>query len=163
LPIDYSRGILNQLWVLKYTQEEYIQYINEPKHLINPVRDAKLFDSWYLEMLTKTPWFLVPIIWLPVAFYFLLQSENGIFNDLLMIGFGLGAWTLVEYVLHRFLFHGEDYWLPAGNVPSTIHFLVHGIHHAFPQDRYRLVFPPLPAYILFIFMVTPLCNMLIPT
>jgi len=28
--------------------------------------------------------------------------------------------------------------------------MIHGIHHAFPQDRYRIVFPPIPGN-LFIF------------
>jgi sterol desaturase/sphingolipid hydroxylase (fatty acid hydroxylase superfamily) len=25
----------------------------------------------------------------------------------------------------------------------VLHFLVHGIHHAFPNDHYRIVFPPI--------------------
>lgn len=61
-----------------------------------------------------------------------------------------------EYLLHRFLFHGEHSWMM--NVPHNkyfyvIHFSIHGIHHAFPQDRYRIVMPPFLAgiYLNFIF------------
>lgn len=61
---------------------------------------------------------------------------------------------------HRFLFHGEDYWMkyvPNNKEIRTFHFLIHGIHHAFPMDRYRLVFPPLPGFILMeIFFGSPL-------
>lgn len=28
----------------------------------------------------------------------------------------------------------------------VVHFLVHGIHHAFPNDHYRIVFPPILGY-----------------
>jgi len=50
-------------------------------------------------------------------------------------------WTLSEYVLHRFVFHYDDS-LPDNRVALFLHFLLHGIHHAFPMDRLRLVFPP---------------------
>jgi len=58
----------------------------------------------------------------------------------------------MEYTLHRFLFHGEDYWmcyLPESKYIYTMHFMMHGIHHSFPQDRYRLLFPPLLGNILY--------------
>ena len=60
-------------------------------------------------------------------------------------------------MLHRFIFHSEDHWLP--NHPKVLahHFMIHGIHHAFPMDRYRLVFPIVPGYILFTaFFITPI-------
>tara|TARA_B110000503_G_C7096516_1_gene391834 strand:- start:221 stop:562 length:342 start_codon:yes stop_codon:yes gene_type:complete len=33
----------------------------------------------------------------------------------------------------------------------TFHFMIHGIHHAFPQDELRLVFPPVASYIIYVF------------
>lgn len=40
------------------------------------------------------------------------------------------------------------------HVPKTsefyvLHFLLHGIHHAFPQDKHRLVLPPVMGFILY--------------
>lgn len=35
---------------------------------------ARLFGPWYLEMFTKTTWYTVPLIWLPIAGYLLRQS-----------------------------------------------------------------------------------------
>ncbi|KII91632.1 hypothetical protein PLICRDRAFT_51769 [Plicaturopsis crispa FD-325 SS-3] len=50
-------------------------------------------------------------------------------------------WTILEYTLHRFLFH-VDAWLPDRPVFLTLHFMLHGIHHYLPMDRLRLVMPP---------------------
>jgi len=73
---------------------------------------------------------------------------------------GIVYWTFGEYTLHRFLFHGEDYWLmyaPKNRLVLTFHFMIHGIHHAFPMDRYRLVFPPAPGYlVIYLFLGLPL-------
>ncbi|KAK7977897.1 inositolphosphorylceramide-B C-26 hydroxylase [Apiospora saccharicola] len=54
---------------------------------------------------------------------------------------GLFLWTLVEYILHRFLFH-LDHYLPDNRAGLTLHFLLHGVHHYLPMDKYRLVMPP---------------------
>ena len=69
-----------------------------------------------------------------------------------MLG-GVFFWTLSEYLLHRFFFHGEDYWLPNHPFILAHHFMIHGIHHAYPMDRYRLVFPVVPGYIILFFIV----------
>jgi dihydroceramide fatty acyl 2-hydroxylase len=57
---------------------------------------------------------------------------------------GLFAWTLVEYVLHRYIFHltGEHPWL------KTLHFFVHGVHHEDANDPTRLVMPPAASLII---------------
>jgi 4-hydroxysphinganine ceramide fatty acyl 2-hydroxylase len=35
--------------------------------------------------------------------------------------------------------------------------MIHGIHHAFPMDRYRLVMPPAPGFaIIYLFLGYPL-------
>ncbi len=51
---------------------------------------------------------------------------------------GLVAWTLLEYWLHRTIFHltGESEAL------KTFHRRVHGCHHEFPNDMERIVMPP---------------------
>jgi 4-hydroxysphinganine ceramide fatty acyl 2-hydroxylase len=67
--------------------------------------------------------------------------------------FGMFCWTVIEYNLHRFLFHGEDYWLPENNKIIAIHWMMHGIHHTFPSDRYRLVFPIVPGVVTHLVLV----------
>jgi len=70
-------------------------------------------------------------------------------------------------MLHRFIFHGEDNWMnyiPDSNYVFTLHFIIHGIHHAFPQDELRLLFPPLLGHIMLnIFISGPILTSSIPT
>jgi hypothetical protein len=44
---------------------------------------------------------------------------------------------MLEYGLHRFLFHIDE-WLPDRPLFLTLHFLLHGIHHYLPMDRFVL-------------------------
>ena len=50
---------------------------------------------------------------------------------------GVLVWTLFEYVLHRWVFH----WTDDSRRARRIHFLLHGVHHDFPNDKDRLVMP----------------------
>ncbi|KKF95364.1 Ceramide very long chain fatty acid hydroxylase SCS7 [Ceratocystis platani] len=43
------------------------------------------------------------------------------------------------------------WWLPDNRVALTLHFLLHGVHHYLPMDKYRLVMPPA----LFVILATP--------
>jgi len=62
-----------------------------------------------------------------------------------LLGFaGFFLWTLVEYLLHRFVFHYES----EGQLGQRIHFLIHGLHHNDPIDPTRLVMPPVASLIL---------------
>ncbi len=55
-------------------------------------------------------------------------------------------WTLTEYCLHRFVFH-----YPAqSRAGKYLVFLFHGVHHATPRDKTRLVMPPAGGIILMI-------------
>ena len=50
---------------------------------------------------------------------------------------GFIAWTLTEYWLHRTLFH----WIPNDTWGEKMHFFIHGVHHKWVFDKYRLVMP----------------------
>lgn len=56
--------------------------------------------------------------------------------------FGMFFFTLLEYFLHRFIFHSEK-WLPNNKIIRYLHYVLHGIHHTLPNDPDRLVYPPL--------------------
>ena len=110
-------------------------------HDPEPIR---LFKSDFLEFFTHISPVTVVVVWLPVIAYFLSRalSSQGDFHlgALLILGFllGLFLWTLTEYLLHRFVFH----YPPRGAMQERIVFLFHGIHHAQPQCKTRLVMPP---------------------
>jgi sterol desaturase/sphingolipid hydroxylase (fatty acid hydroxylase superfamily) len=65
--------------------------------------------------------------------------HTGLWGTLGLWAGGILLWTLVEYVLHRWIFHHQ----PAGTGGKMWSFMVHGYHHEFPDDRLRLVAPPL--------------------
>ena len=55
---------------------------------------------------------------------------------------GVFTFSLLEYVLHRFVFHSEK-WLPNSRIVRYLHYTLHGIHHMLPNDPDRLVYPPI--------------------
>ena len=116
-------------------------------------------------MATRTVWYVVPIFWAPIAIYLFLRSVfqftgplPGFFSNPTLplsqlskvptdsfvktgLCFLVGniIWTMLEYGMHRFLFHIDEY-LPDKPAFLTLHFLMHGIHHYLPMDRCVVVF-----------------------
>ena len=126
-----------------WTYDEYFSYIHEPKHLINPVRNLKLFESPILEIFTMTPFWAIPLFWFPVAGWHISKSTLEGFSCVLLVTFGILSWSFFEYVRHRFVFHMEHQsFFIRHPIFYLCHFLVHGVHHAFPNDHYRNVAPP---------------------
>ncbi|WP_299024727.1 sterol desaturase family protein [uncultured Thermanaerothrix sp.] len=111
-------------------------------HDPQPIR---LFKSDFLEFFTHIHPAVVVIIWLPVALIFLgygvfeATSRTTWFQIPLGFGLGLFLWSLAEYTLHRFVFH----FRPRTPFQERVIFLFHGIHHAQPQCKTRLVMPPI--------------------
>ncbi|KAF9923774.1 fatty acid alpha-hydroxylase [Linnemannia zychae] len=139
--LDLTQPLLWQLWNSDFSKSFYLEQVHIPRHLKGP---AIIFGSPYLEFFTKTPWYMIPIFWLPVVAYNFNRSlESGLTVDTAAYFFfsGMFIWTLAEYVIHRFLFHLDD-MLPDSTFWLTAHFLLHGIHHYLPMDRMRLVMPP---------------------
>lgn len=54
--------------------DSYLEFIHSPRLFFNPPKDVILFENPILEMLTKTPWYLIPLTWSPWIFHFLDQS-----------------------------------------------------------------------------------------
>jgi sterol desaturase/sphingolipid hydroxylase (fatty acid hydroxylase superfamily) len=113
-----------------------------------PITNSKvpirLFKSDFLEFFTHISPIVVLAIWLPVVIYFLaiaiIQLPVSSSPAIIPASFiaGLFIWSLSEYLLHRFLFHYE----PRTKRQERIFFLFHGVHHAQPQVKTRLVMPP---------------------
>jgi 4-hydroxysphinganine ceramide fatty acyl 2-hydroxylase len=137
--IDLKRGILWQVF-MKLRLKEYLAFIHDPKHMINPP-EAIMFENNFLEFFTKTPWYVIPLLWGPVVFYYLyaaLPLELPLSFFILFYLFGILLWTSTEYILHRFVFHLDE-GVPDNSFCIMLHFLLHGIHHAFPMDRYIFI------------------------
>ncbi|KAG5040660.1 hypothetical protein JHK85_013136 [Glycine max] len=139
--VDLNKPLVFQVG---YLGEAYDDWVHDP---IVSKEGPRFFQSGFLELFTRTAWWVIPTVWVPVASWFISNSVKSGLPSLdvaLLVFLGIFVWTLAEYTLHRFLFHvkTKSYW---GN---TLHYLLHGCHHKHPMDSYRLVFPPVAAAIL---------------
>lgn len=138
--LDLDKPLIMQVLRSNWTRDFYIDQIHRPRHYGKG--SAQLFGN-FLEPLSLTSWWVVPTLWIPVDLYILYLGASHL-NPFLTFAFwclGLFVWTLIEYCMHRFLFHLDDN-LPENNIAFTLHFLMHGVHHYLPMDRMRLVMPP---------------------
>jgi len=103
----------------------------------------RLFSSNALEFFTHVHPAMVPSVWVPVAAAFLVpgigfaRAAGHAWSALPAFVSGLFLWSAAEYALHRFIFHYQPH-TPLGH---RISFLMHGVHHAQPRVKTRLVMP----------------------
>src|ERR1700728_1421659 len=114
----------------------------EKAYISNEDESLRLFHSDFLEKLTKVHPATPVLIFSPVI-AFLIWEAHKVFSmssvAILSLFFsGILFWTVFEYTLHRYVFHFE----PEEGLLKRVHFLIHGIHHAYPRDSRRLVMPP---------------------
>ena len=109
----------------------------------------KLFRNAWLERQTviSVPAFValwavvLPVIAL-VAWSVTREALSGypaVLAGVALVGVGLAGWSLAEYVLHRFVFHLK----PRSRLLARLVFLLHGNHHAVPDDPLRNLMPPI--------------------
>ncbi len=134
-----------------------------PKHFVSTKNQSiRMFESPFLEFFTKVHWSVPLVIYVPVVIFQIVEALR--FSSLspmelfYLFAGGLFIWSFTEYFLHRFVFHFE---LP-GKWGKRIHFIIHGVHHDYPNDTKRLVMPPLVSiplayffYILFGVLLPP--------
>jgi 4-hydroxysphinganine ceramide fatty acyl 2-hydroxylase len=104
--LDLGRPLFPQIWYGGFSKEFYLDQVHRPRHYKGG-ESAPLFGN-FLEPLTKTPWWLIPTIWLPAMFYGLYVARDGFertWHEAAVWSFGFAIWSLLEYILHRFLFH----------------------------------------------------------
>ena len=109
----------------------------------NKNQTVRMFESNFMEFFSHvhpaTPVILYgPIIALMLYLAFV---QKGL-SFLTVLGFfviGVLTWTLLEYVIHRYVFH----YKPKTRVGKLLHFIMHGVHHDYPNDATRLVMPPI--------------------
>lgn len=109
---------------------------------------ARLFESQYIEMLTKTHPFVIWGMYLPFIIYMLYRSyEKFGYQPVYIIFIFLGgilSWTLFEYLMHRFAFH----FIADSPRAKRFIYILHGNHHEYPRDKERLFMPPVPSLII---------------
>ncbi|XP_078525976.1 fatty acid 2-hydroxylase [Lissotriton helveticus] len=157
--VDWSKPLL---WQVGHLRDKYDVWVHQPVD-----RPIRLFYSDFIEWCSKTAWYIVLGVWVPVLLYLCLHSYTAMANEdtrlavvstehsvpvhkllfLFLFLLGVFVWSLLEYCIHRFVFHIKA--SPSSYILITLHFLLHGLHHKSPYDGSRLVFPPVPASLLF--------------
>ncbi len=116
--VDASRPIVLHVGHLGH---RYWTWVNLPE----PGK-PRFFRSSFLEACSKTAWWVVPLLWIPIFSAALLYSRwvwsvpSATLVSCVLVG--VVAWQLLEYAIHRFVFHADltSYW------GITFHFLFHG-------------------------------------
>lgn len=104
--LDLNRPLFMQMLRSDFSKEFYLEQVHRPRHYKGG-DSAPLFGN-FLEPLSKTAWYIVPILWLPCVAYGTYLGYNGLSGFVETAAYwltGLFLWTLVEYILHRCLFH----------------------------------------------------------
>ena len=119
--------------IIKRMAQHYISNKNE---------SLRMFKSDFLEFFSHVHPLTPHVIYLPVMSYmfYLALGPRGL-TIAAVIGLfaaGILIWTVVEYTMHRWVFHYE----PASRWGKQLHFMLHGVHHDYPNDASRLVMPP---------------------
>ncbi|HEY8076783.1 MAG TPA: sterol desaturase family protein [Labilithrix sp.] len=102
---------------------------------------CRMFENDFLEKYSRihpaTPF----VVYVPLVLFMLWRSwtrhELAIASMAGLFACGVLAWTVTEYCLHRWVFH----WVNETSWGKRVHFMLHGVHHDFPNDKDRLVMP----------------------
>jgi sterol desaturase/sphingolipid hydroxylase (fatty acid hydroxylase superfamily) len=107
-----------------------------------------MFDNPILEKLTRThiavPISIFVIAAIALATYAFIYTDLPRARIAVLFLLGLLAFSLVEYVMHRYLFHMSTHTRRREKLQYTFH----GVHHEFPKDKGRLAMPPIISVLL---------------
>lgn len=101
---------------------------------------CRMFETPIIERFSRVHPIAPFVFWVPVLGYFLARSIIGgvaVWQIASLFVAGAFLWSLTEYLLHRYVFHKIGPTL----VQRRMFFILHGVHHDYPQDTTRLVMP----------------------
>jgi 4-hydroxysphinganine ceramide fatty acyl 2-hydroxylase len=109
----------------------------------NKNETVRMFDSDFMEFFSHVHPATPVVLYGPIiALMLYLAIAHNKLSLLAVLGFfifGILIWTLLEYVIHRYVFHYQ----PKTRWGKLLHFIMHGVHHDYPNDGTRLVMPPI--------------------
>jgi len=146
------------------------------RYVSNEDETCRMFRSELMERMSHVHPVVPHLLYIPVIsvmLFLAVRAGQGVGQiGLLLVG-GALVWSLLEYVIHRFVFHppqwveDETRAVTASLTPGQavipalptwrhrFYFLVHGVHHDYPNDSGRLVMPPsvsIPLALIFFFL-----------
>ncbi|HET6542303.1 MAG TPA: sterol desaturase family protein [Chryseolinea sp.] len=103
----------------------------------------KLFQNPVLEKLSRThiavPLTIFSVFALGLLAWSVTHTSLSAGTTIGLFLLGMIAFTWVEYVVHRYVFHMKTY----SAFRTKFQYIVHGVHHEYPKDKDRLAMPPL--------------------
>ncbi len=103
---------------------------------------VRLFNNKFLDSLTRTH------VAIPVTMFFLYaigliwwtKTATVLTNSQIVVLFFGGTlfFTLIEYIVHRYVYHIA----PTTEGRKKFQWTMHGVHHDYPKDKQRLAMPP---------------------
>lgn len=137
-------GLLDFTDEFKEVLERWDKKVEAPSLENRKKARLRVYKSGLVEHVFATSHPILPGLWfggfIVYGAWLALTTPRGLLVGLPLYLAGVLAFTLLEYSLHRWVFHfdpGDSEW------GKTMLFLLHGYHHQFPNDRWRLVAPPL--------------------
>ena len=119
-------------------QATWVATMNDEK--VYRKTNARLFESGFFEAFSKVHPAIPAVIFVPALAYFVWNAFVASWMFALpLVALGVLFWSLTEYVLHRWYFHMDQ----SNAVKRFLYFYSHGMHHAYPDDYYRLVMVPI--------------------
>src|SRR5438876_8777089 len=101
-------------------------------HISDKNETVRMFKSGFMEFFSHSHPLIPALLYLPVVgFMFYLSFAKEHFPIFAVGGLflvGLVAWTLLEYFIHRYVFHHRS----PSQWSDRFHFIVHGSHHDYP-------------------------------
>ncbi|HHP7242321.1 MAG TPA: sterol desaturase family protein [Cyclobacteriaceae bacterium] len=101
----------------------------------------RLFDNQILESLTRThilfPLSIYTMISAVCVYIGIANFGLTVLNIVALFIAGFMSFTLIEYIMHRFVFHMK----PDTPKKEKISYTIHGVHHDYPKDKDRLAMP----------------------
>ncbi len=110
---------------------------------------GRIFKNPLLEALTKSHPVVILLemgTFMGVSFYLysIFGQEISWWSMVLIFLSGLLFWTFAEYCIHRYVFHfiNDQPW------SHRFQYIMHGVHHEYPNDLPRIIMPPVPAFLI---------------
>ncbi|HLW20417.1 MAG TPA: sterol desaturase family protein [Cyclobacteriaceae bacterium] len=103
---------------------------------------AHMFKNPVLEKLSRTHISIPIVMFILVGgyalYYGITTAPVSFTTGALLVIAGFFSFTLVEYLMHRYLYH----MLPTNKIKDKVQYTIHGVHHDYPKDKDRLALPP---------------------
>ncbi len=130
---------------------------------------AQMFQNPFLEKLSRTHISIPITMFLAIGtfsfYYGFTTTPLPLLSGIGFLLLGLLAFTLVEYLMHKYFFH----MVPNTKLKDKLQYSVHGVHHDYPKDKDRLAMPPfisafyaLVLYLVFDFIMVDLALYFLP-